>query len=182
LKPYLSAALAYIKAHRNDLYISAALAGLDGLMQGAGPVVIATRLSGMPPALRARVALARMRQVGVKAERLLAISLAVSALIEAAPAMVHRTREYCLVAIAKAAHRSRHASGYHRIWEVRDEDGRVVQRTQLKKYPRSSGRVLRHLGALIYAEAELTICHHLSGVLALKATRDECMMAPPATP
>jgi hypothetical protein len=182
LKPYLSAALAYIKAHRNDLYVSAALAGLGGLMQAAGPVVIATRLRGMPPARRARVALARMRQAKVKPERLLAISLAVSALIEAAPATVHRTRDYYLTAIAKAAHRSRHASGYHRVWEVRDDNGRVVQRTQLKKYPRSSGRVLRHLGALIFVEAELTIYHHLPGVLALKAARDACMMAPPAAP
>jgi hypothetical protein len=179
LKPFLTTSLAYIKKHRTDLYIDAALRGLEGLMRDSGPVVIAPRLKGVAPSVRARVAVARMREAGVKVERLLAISLSVSALIEAAPATVHRTKEYRLVATAKAAHRSRHASGYHRVWEVRDNHGRVAQRTRLDVFPRSSGRVLRHLGALIEAECELVIDHHLSGVLSLKAARDATTQAHP---
>ena len=35
-------------------------------------------------------------------------------------------------------------------------------------YPRSSGRVLRHLGEMIEKECELVIDHHLAKVLAAK--------------
>ena len=60
LRPYLSAALSYIASHRADPFISAAIAGLEGLMASAGPVEIATRLrqtaSGTPGQDRTRTA------------------------------------------------------------------------------------------------------------------------------
>jgi hypothetical protein len=60
LRPYLTAATSFIKAHRNDPFIGAALAGLRNLMVLAGPVVIATRLRGLKPNQRSRIALARL--------------------------------------------------------------------------------------------------------------------------
>lgn len=179
LKPYLSAALSFIGAHRADPYVSAALNGMGGIMASAGPVEIATRLNRLPPAHRARIALARLRDADIKPERLLAIPLAVAALIEDAPATVHRTTEWRIVAIAKAAHRL--ASGTHRVWPVVQPDGRT-KHIEMHAYPRSSGRVLRHLGEALEREAELVIDHHLSSVLALKVAHDRSTAAPATAP
>jgi hypothetical protein len=180
LKPYLSAALSFIGAHRTDPFISAALNGMGAIMASAGPVEIATRLNGLPPANRARIAMARLREAGIKPQRLLAIPLAVAALIEDAPETVHRTTEWRIVAIAKAAHRL--ASGTHRVWPVAQPDGRT-KRIEMHAYPRSSGRVLRYLGEMIDKECELVIDHHLAGVLALKADRDgRAMVSSVASP
>lgn len=168
LTPYVKTALSFIALDRNDLYVRAALVGLSGLMETAGPVVIATRLRGLPPIQRARVALARLRESKVKPERLLAIALAVHGLINEAPQVVHRIKDWRIVAVAKAAHRL--ASGYHRVWEMADASGRI-HRTELHAYPRSAGRVLHLLGAMIEKECELVIDHHLAAVLALKVSR-----------
>ena len=167
LSPYLSAALSFIGTHRNDPFIGAALTGTGGILASAGPVEIATRLRGLPPERRAKIALARLREADIKPERLLAIPLAIAALIEDAPATVHRTREWRIVAIAKAAHRL--ASGTHREWPVAQPDGRVTH-IRMDTYPRSAGRVLRFLGEMIEKECELVIDHHLAKVLALKRT------------
>src|SRR5262249_19154912 len=147
LRPYLTAATALIKERRGDAYIKAALSGLGDLLRSAGHVVPATRLRGLPPAERSRIALARLRDADIKPDRLLAITLAVHALIKHDPAKTHRIKEWRIVAIAKAAHRL--ASGDHPVWELKDDSGRVVQRTEMHTYPRSSGRVLRYLGETI---------------------------------
>lgn len=68
------------------------------------------------------------------------------------------------MAIAKASHRL--ASGDHRVWETRDDSGRVVQRTEMHTYPRSSGRVLRYLGEAIEKECDWVIDQHLDKVVA----------------
>ena len=173
LKPYLKAANELIQLRRNDPYICAALAGLGELTDSAGPVIIATRLRGLPPGERAKVALARLREAGVKPERLLAIAVAVHALIEDNPAVTHRIPEWRVVAIAKAAHRL--ASGYHRIWSLEDATGKVVQRTELHAYPRSSGRVLRYLGEAIEKKCEWVIDHQVTEVVALKLSRERAL-------
>ena len=170
LKAYLRAGSELIELRRDDPYINAALAGIRDLTETAGPVVIATRLRGLPPDHRAKVALARLREAGVKPERLLAIAVAVHALIEDNPAATHRIPEWRIVAIAKAAHRL--ASGYHRVWNLEDANGRLVQRTEWRAYPRSSGRVLRHLGDAIEKQCEWVIDQHLAQVVALKVARD----------
>ena len=135
-------------------------------MASAGPVEIATRLKGLLPGQRAMIALARLRDASITPERLLAIPLAVAALMEDAPATVHRTKEWRIVAVGKAAHRL--ASGTHRRWQVPQPDGRTKQ-IEMHAYPPSSGRVLRHLGEMIEKECELVIDHHLAEALALKA-------------
>ena len=167
LKPYLATAAAWIKENRTEFYVAAALIRLEASMQSAGPSEIATRLRGRPPAERARVALARLRETGVKPERLLAIHLATAALIEEDP-YSHRVREFRVVQVAKTAHRL--ASGYHRSWDVPLPDGRTG-RYDIHAYPRSSGRVLRHLGNMIERECELVADKHLSAVLEQKVSR-----------
>ena len=169
MKPYITSALAIVETYRSDRYISAALNGLDGLMQSAGPVEISSRLRGLPPAHRAKIALARLREANIKPERLLAIILAVHALIREAPGTIHNTREWRIVAIAKAAHRM--SSGTHRRWELRDDTGKVVRVTEMHSFPRAVGRVLRYLGDAIERECEWVVDHHLTRVLALKIAR-----------
>jgi len=170
LKPYLRAANYLIRLKDTDPYVSAARAGLLGLMATAGPVEIATRLRGLLPAQRARVALARLREAGVMPERLLAIAVAVHALIEDNPTATHRISDWTLVAIAKSAHRL--SSGTHIKHELRDDSGKLLSRTALHAYPRSSGRVLRHLGRAIENQCEWVIDRHLAEVVALKNARE----------
>jgi hypothetical protein len=179
LRPYVSAALSFIRAHRADPFVTAALMGIGSIMASAGPVEIATRLRGLPPNQRANIALARLREANIKPERLLAIAMAVHALIEAKPEKCHRVREWRVVAIAKATHRL--ASGTHRRWAVPQPDGRVKE-IRMDVYPRSSGRVLRHLGEMIEREADLVIAHYLADVLALKAARRGPALSPLAAP
>ena len=165
LSSYLYAALSFIRTHRADPFVSAALTGIGGIMASAGPVEIATRLRGLVPERRAKIALARLREANIRPERLLAIPLAVAALMEDSPATVHRTNDWKIVATAKASHRL--ASGTHRQWPVPQPDGRT-KHIEMHAYPRSSGRVLRHLGEMIEKQSELVIDHHLAKVLALK--------------
>lgn len=164
LKPYLAAAAQWIGKRCDEHYVKSATTGLHGLLQLAGRAEIATRLRGLPPQERAKVALARLREAGIEPERLLAIHLAISALIVEDPGS-HRVREFRIVQVAKAAHRL--ASGYHKSWDVPQRDGQTA-RIELHAYPRSSGRVLRHLGEMIERECELVADHHLADVLALK--------------
>lgn len=169
LRPYTTAAIVLLKSRAGDPFLVAALAGLSGIMASAGPVEIATRLKGLPPEQRARIALARLRDRGVVPTRLLAICVAVHALFEDAPELVHRTTEYRIVAIAKAAHRL--ASGTHREWAVPQADG-GVKHIEMHAYPRSSGRVLRFLGEMIEKECEWIIERNLKEVVAIKRAKD----------
>ncbi len=169
LRPYLFAAVSFIAVNRSDPFVAGALAGVGGLMASAGPVELATRLRGLSPQQRAKIALARLREANMRPERILAIPMAVHALIEAEPERCHRTSEWRIVAVAKAAHRL--ASGTHRRWAVPQPDGRVKE-IRLDCYPRTSGQILRHLGMMIETEAESVIAHHLAEVVALKATRN----------
>lgn len=165
LQGYVTAALRIISANQEAPFVAAALSGLSALMASAGPVEPATRLRGLSPERRAKIALARLRQADIKPERLLAIAVAVHALIADAPEKCHRVSEWRIVAVAKAAHRL--ASGTHRQWPLHQPDGRV-KHIVLHAYPRSSGRVLRHLGTMIEKECEWVIARHLAEVVALK--------------
>ena len=94
---------------------------------------------------RARIAFARLREANIIPERLLAIHMAVSALIED-DAGSHRVTEYRIAQVAKAAHRL--ASGTHRHWDFPLDNGGTAP-LAFHAYPRSSGRVLRVIGKAI---------------------------------
>ena len=168
LRPYLAAATSYLRPRANaDKFIAAARASIAGALELAGPVEIATRLKGMSAPKRAKIALARLRVAGIKPERIVAIVLAVTALIEEDPES-HRTKEFRTVQISKAIHRL--ASGYHRVWEIEGYDGRK-RRTELHAFPRSSGPVLRLIGRMLEQPCEWVVEKHLAAVMALKVKR-----------
>jgi hypothetical protein len=168
LKPYLAAATSYLRPRGNaDKFIAAARASIAGALELAGPVEIATRLKGMSAHKRAKIALARLRVAGIKPDRIVAIVLAVTALIEEDPKS-HRTKEFRTVQISKAIHRL--ASGYHRVWETEDHNGRKG-RTELHAFPRSSGPVLRLMGRMLEQPCEWVVEKHLAAVMALKVKR-----------
>lgn len=142
LKPYLTVAGAWIEQHRAQLQVSYALTGLQGLLDGAGRVLPAQDISRLPAAKRAHVAFARLREAGIRSERLLAIHMAVAALIEDDRG-AHKVREHFLVQSAKAMHRL--ASGLHKTWDWPLDDG-TTRPLKFDKYPKSSGIVLRVIG------------------------------------
>src|SRR5262249_7336175 len=137
------------------------------LLLGQSPYEIATRLRGLSPKTRAAIAFGRLRKRGIKPERLLAIHLAITALIEEDPGS-HRVKEFRLVQIAKAVHRL--ASGYHRVWPQQDKNGRAFK-IELHAYARSTGRVLRLIGQAIEERCEWATEKHVAGVMALKVKR-----------
>jgi hypothetical protein len=168
LKPYLAAATSYIRPRaESDRFIKHALTAVAILLEEAGPTEIATRLKGMSPAKRARIALARLRVARIKPERFVAVVLAVTALIDEDPGS-HRTKEFRTVQIAKAIHRL--ASGTHRVWEFEDYNGRK-RRTELHAFPKSSGPVLRLIGRKVEELCDFVVKRHLAEVLALKVKR-----------
>ncbi|EKS34243.1 hypothetical protein [Afipia broomeae] len=151
----------------SDRFIKSAIAGIQSILETAGPTELATRLRGMSAAKRAKIALARLRVAGIKPERFIIIALAITALIEDDPGS-HRTKEFRIVQTAKALHRL--ASGTHKRWPYHDAQGRPRQ-TEMHAFPRSSGQVLRILGGAVNEQCEWVIEKHLPGVLALKVER-----------
>lgn len=169
LKPYLTAATSYVRLRaESDRFITAAVNAIALLLEEAGPTEIATRLKGVSATRRACIALARLRVARIKPERFIAIVLAVTALIEEDPGS-HRTKEFRTVQIAKALHRL--ASGYHRVWELQDHQGRSRKVAELHAFPRSSGPVLRLIGKAIEGPCDWVVEKHLDAVLALKVQR-----------
>jgi hypothetical protein len=142
LKPYLAVAAEWIEQHRSETRVAYPLMGLKGLLDGAGQPEPAQDIKRLSAARRARVAFARLREAGVKPERILAIQLAIPALIEDDRGS-HRVTEFRLVQTAKAVHRL--ASGTHRHWDFPMDDG-TTRPIAFHAYPRSSGIVLRVIG------------------------------------
>jgi len=174
LNPYRRAALAWIVAHEGSQWVQNAVQKIRGLYQQAGPYVEAFRLRGLPPQQRAKAALARLRKHGIDPRLVVAAWLAVEMLIQDDPQPV-QGGEYKRVQAAKVVHRM--ASGSHRRW-VREvpspvwpgQKQAVVQ--EMHVYPRSRGRVLRHLGRKLESAVELLVDHHLADVSAFKREMD----------
>jgi len=142
LKPFLQVSAKWIKERRTETSIAHALIGLKGLLDGSGEALPAQDIKRHSAASRARVAFARLREANVKPERLLAIHMAVSALIEDDLGS-HRVPEFRIVQVAKCAHRL--ASGTHRHWDWPLDNGTTAP-LAFHAYPKSSGRVLRVIG------------------------------------
>jgi hypothetical protein len=161
LRPYRRAAESYLKRHRADFWVSAALVALRASMDGAGPRERVVDVLTMSPHRKARAALARLREADIPPERLLAIHLAVSAAVAEDPIRPGGDpSEYRLVQVAKAV--SRQASGYHAVYGPG---------ARYDRYPRSSGLALRHLGRMLEADCEHVLEKHLVAVLRLKQER-----------
>jgi hypothetical protein len=164
LKPYLAAAVEWIKQHHTEPFVAHSLIALKGLLDGAGPVHPAQDIKWRSAASRARIAFARLREANIKPERLLAIHLGISALIED-DAGSHRVTEYRIVQVAKAAHRL--ASGTHRHWDFPMDDGSTAP-IEFHAYPKSSGRILRVIGKEIEEICSEVTARNIQGVRDLK--------------
>jgi hypothetical protein len=167
LKPYLDVATQWIADHRTETFMAHTLIGLRGLLDRAGHAENAQDIKWRSARSRARIAFARLREANVKPERLLAIHMAVSALIED-DAGSHRVTEYRIVQVAKAAHRL--ASGTHKHWDIPRDDG-STRPIAFHAYPKSSGRVLRVIGKAIEEVCSMVTERDLQALRDLKRER-----------
>ncbi|TPK99069.1 hypothetical protein FJ567_17340 [Mesorhizobium sp. B2-4-16] len=151
LAPYRKAAIAWLEANAEDLWVRNAVDRVETLYRAAGPHIEAFRLRGLPPEARAKAAWARLRKANIDPRRVVAAWLAVEMIISDDP-QAETKSEYKRVQAAKLVHKM--ASGTHRQWESGPGGAQ-----QLHVYPRSRGRVLRHLGAEIEEALELLIDH-----------------------
>jgi hypothetical protein len=108
-------------------------------------------LRGRTPETRARAHWARLRKAKVDPLEVVAAWLAVEMAIANDPQPVN-TREFKRVQAAKLVHRM--ASGTHKRWDT----------VELHVYPRSRGRVLRHIGASLEEAFELLVAHRLDAI------------------
>lgn len=138
LKPYRKAALRWLKVHHKDPEVTRVASALNALLKGSGQSMSAYDTRYLPPPQKARIALARLHEADVLGERLIEITLTISARINHRGP--HADQEFLEVQIAKLAHRL--ASGTHR---TRSGLSRIPS-----KYPHSTGKVLRILGHSIW--------------------------------
>lgn len=151
IAPYRKAALAWLEANEGDMWVRNAVERVEGLYRSAGPVVEAFRLRGLSPETRAKAAWARLRKAVVNPRRVVAAWLAVEMIIRDDP-QPETKLEFKRVQAAKLIHKM--ASGTHKRWGV------GADATELHVYPRSRGRVLRHLGVALQEATELLLDHH----------------------
>jgi hypothetical protein len=171
LAPYRRAALAWLKANAEQLIVRNAIDRVTGLYRGAGPHIEAFRLRGLPPADRAKAHWARMRKAEVDPIQVVSAWLSVELIIADDPQPLS-TNEFRHVQAAKIVHRM--ASGTHKRWEREVPDpawaGRRSKVVVDEKhwYPRSRGRVLRHIGEDLERAVELLSQHHLGDIAEFK--------------
>ncbi|GJE27225.1 hypothetical protein LKMONMHP_2082 [Methylobacterium organophilum] len=156
LKPYRAAARRFIRANPHDIWIVHALFALEETLRHAGPVHRVVDTYRMAPADKARAALARMRRWEVPPEKLLVNYLAVCCAIEEDPIRAgSETENYRRVQAAKACARMA-ASNREDYLPARH-----------KRYARSTGLALVHLGRMLEAACEHVHGYHLPAILAL---------------
>lgn len=150
MAPYRKTADAWLKANEGDQWVANAIDRVRTLYQAAGPHVEAFRLRGLSPQERAKAALARLRKAAVDPRKVVAAWLSVEMIIAADP-QAERKVEFKRVQAAKLVHRM--ASGSHKRW------GEGANVKELHVYPRSRGRVLRHIGEALEEACELLVEH-----------------------
>lgn len=148
--PYRTTALAWLEAHKDDTYVRNAVDRVATLLQTSGPLVEAFRLRGLSPQERAKAAWARLRKAVVEPRRVVAAWLAIEMITRDDP-QAERKAEFKRVQAAKLIHKM--ASGTHKRW------GEGLNVKELHVYPRSRGRVLRHIGEALEQACELLVEH-----------------------
>jgi hypothetical protein len=174
LNPYRRAAFDWITAHVDDFQVKHAIEAIQGLYRRAGTAEEAFRLRGMKPEERAKVAWARLRKAEVDPRLPLAAWLAVEMAVREDPQSVTKT-EFKRVQAAKIVHRL--SSGTHKRWikERPHPSDPFIKQTvvsELHSYPKSRGRVLRHIGEDLEKAAELLAQAHLDAILSFKKERE----------
>ncbi len=167
IAPHRAVAERWLEANAEDVYVKNAIERVQGLYNRAGPVVEAFRLRGLNPRERAWAAWARLRRAEVDPRRPVAAWLAVELAI-GDDLQPDSHAEFKRVQAAKLVHRM--ASGTHKRWQQPTSsvgaDGLPIRRkVELHAYPRSRGRVLRHIGEDLEEAVELLVEHRLSSVI-----------------
>jgi len=150
LAPYRRAARAWVGEHRADPWVANAIDRVTTIYRTSGPPVEAFRLRGLSPPERAKAAWARLRKAEIDPAAMVAAWLAVELIIAADPTADGKA-EFKRVQAAKIVHRM--ASGTHKRW------GEGHDAVELHVYPRSRGRVLRHIGEALEEAVELVVEH-----------------------
>jgi hypothetical protein len=169
LKPYIRAAEFFVKAHKDSIEIQWSCARIAAELADAGPVQRVNDLPFLAPRAKARASLAMLRERRVTSQRILAVTIGVLAAIEEDTYGPGGDRVlFRRVQIAKALRRR--ASG----WHVTYDTGWTFSR-----YPRSAGKVLEVLGAIVEKACEFAINRHLGAILQLKIERYGAAPIPP---
>jgi hypothetical protein len=149
LAPHRKAAKAWLEANKDDRWVRNAMDRVKTLYDTAGPHVEAFRLRGLSPEARAQAAWARLRKAKIDPAAVIAAWLAVELVIAADPQPEAKS-EFKQVQAAKLVHKM--ASGTHKRWEAG-----VGGTQEMHVYPRSRGRVLRHMGFHMEEAIELLV-------------------------
>lgn len=167
LNPYRRSALAWLLANEDEYWVKHSIAKIKGMYQRAGARVEAFRLRGLRPQERAWAHWARLRDHQIDPRLVVAAWLAVEMAIADDPEPV-TTSEFKRVQAAKIVHRM--ASGTHKRWErerphpLHPGLPPVVEVQEKHWYPKSRGRVLRHIGESLEQAVEVLVEHHLEDV------------------
>jgi hypothetical protein len=78
LAPFRKAAAAWVKEHRQDAFVTAALGGVEAAMLGAGKAIEPNQLRGLTTEAKAKAVWARMRERGRKPDEVLSAVLGVA--------------------------------------------------------------------------------------------------------
>ena len=155
LEPYRRAARQFVRAHPHDPWVVNALFSLAETLRNAGPVERMVDTYSMSPNDKARAALARMRRREVPPEKLLVNYLAVCCAIEEDPIRAgSETANYRRVQAAKACARTAATNSTDLPYRNR-------------RYARSSGLLLVHLGKMLEEACQHVQGYHLPAILAL---------------
>jgi hypothetical protein len=169
LKPYVRAAESFAKSHKDNREIGWSLDRVAAELAGAGRVQRVNDLPWMEPREKARASLAMLRAKAVPPLRILAVTLGVLAAIEEDTYGPGGDRVlFRRVQIAKALRRR--ASGMHIVYE---------SGWRFSRYPRSAGKVLEVLGAMVEEACAFAIRGHLAAILELKQARYAVLPTPP---
>jgi len=173
LAPHRQRARDWLQDHADDRWVINAAHRVKRLYSDAGPHVEAFRLRGLSPRDRARAAWARLREAGVDPLRPIEAWLTIELAIAADPQPVTR-REFKQVQAAKLVHRM--ASGTHKVWPpilLKDPNNPfkpISVPQEMHVYPRSRGRVLRHIGSDLEEAAEI-VAERAGNLSAVRAKR-----------
>lgn len=175
LNPYRRAALTWLQNNDEALPVQNAVERVYGLYNQAGPHEEAFRLRGKKPDERAKAHWARLRKADIDPCLVIAAWLAVEMVIRDDSQPVS-TKEFKRVQAAKLVHRM--ASGTHRRWEQEVADPHnpwqpKIRVTEMHVFPRSRGRVLRHIGKGLEEAVEFLVEHHLKDVQQFKKEQEK---------
>lgn len=164
--PYRKAAAAWVKEHRHDVFVTAALGGVEAAMLGAGKAVEPNQLRGLTTEEKAKAVWARLREKGRKPDEVLSAVLGVAT--KYAADFQRAKPEHRTVQIGKALNRM--GGGRVKRWKVEHPEA-INGVLTLRWFPASEGLVLRELGQSAEKIAEFLIHDRIAELIEFSAIR-----------